>query len=124
MNKVVLWIWCFPQMVAGLLVKLITRAEKNGNHYKYHVAAGSVSLGEYIFLCPSHCGDERMLKHEQGHSVQSRFLGWLYVPIILIPSLIWAGCFEWYRKKYNVSYYAFYTERWADKISGVGRYHG
>lgn len=124
MKKVILWLWCFPQMIAGLLVKLLTRANKDGDHYEYNLMGGSVSLGEYIFLCPSHWGDERMVKHEQGHSVQSRYLGWLYVPIILIPSMIWAGCFGWYRKKYNVSYYSFYTERWADKISGINRYHG
>ena len=124
MKKVILWIWCFPQMLAGLIVKLFTRADKDGDHYEFQITSGSVSLGEYIFLCPSHWGDERILKHEQGHSVQSRYLGWLYVPIILIPSLIWAGCFEWYRKKYNVSYYSFYTERWADRIRGINRYHG
>lgn len=121
MKQIFLWIWCFPQNLVGLIVKHITKAEKKGNHYRFSIKCGSVSLGEYIFLCPSHWRDITTLKHENGHRVQSRMLGWLYLPIIGIPSLIWAGCFEWYRKKYNVSYYSFYPEKWADQIAGIDR---
>lgn len=122
MKKTFTWIWCFPQMVAGFLVRVCTRARKVGDHYEYNLKCGSVSLGEYIFLCPSHWGDERVLKHEQGHAKQSLYLGWLYLIVIGIPSVVWAGCLEGYRRKNNVSYYAFYTERWADKLGGVKRY--
>lgn len=115
------WIWCFPQQLAGWLVKVITKARIVGDHYEYDVKCGSLSLGEYVFLCPSHYGDEQVLKHEKGHSVQSRYLGWLYLFVIGIPSFIWAGCFGGYRKKHNVSYYSFYTEKWADKLGGVKR---
>lgn len=121
MEKLLLWIWCFPQMFIGFLVKCFTKAKKVDNHYEYNIPFGSVSLGEYIFLCPSHHGDEEVLKHEYGHTIQSKCLGWLYVFVILIPSMIWAGCFKDYRKKHNVSYYSFYTERWADKLGGVNR---
>ncbi len=114
-----MWIWCFPQMLLGLLVKVFTRAQKKDGYYLYGVQRGSVSLGEYIFLCPAHKGSARVLAHEMGHRVQSRMLGWLYIPVILLPSLIWAGCFEGYRRRKGVSYYAFYTEKWADKLGGV-----
>lgn len=114
-----LWLWCFPQNLLGFLVKVITRAEKVGDHYHYNIQYGSVSLGEYVFLCPSHWNNEKMLKHEMGHRIQSRKLGWLYLLVIGIPSIIWAGCFEGYRKKHNISYYAFYTERWANKLGDV-----
>ena len=116
-----MWIWCFPQMMLGFLVKVFTRAMPKGDHFEYSLESGSVSLGEYIFLCPSHWRDEEILKHELGHQMQSRILGWLYLPIIGIPSIVWAGCFNGYRKKHNVSYYSFYTERWADKLGGVKR---
>lgn len=115
----VIWIWCFPQQFAGLIVKLITKAQKKDTHYLYTVKSGSVTLGSYVFLCPAHWNDERVLKHEQGHTKQSLILGWLYLFIIGIPSFVWAACFERYRQKHNVSYYSFYTERWADKLGGV-----
>lgn len=121
MTKLLLWIWCFPQQLAGWLVKVITKARKVGDHYEYDVKCGSLSLGEYVFLCPGHYGDEQVLKHEKGHSVQSRYLGWLFLFVIAIPSFIWAGCFGDYRKKHNISYYSFYTEKWADKLGGVKR---
>lgn len=119
MKNILLWLWCFPQNLAGILVMLFTRARKVGDHYEYNIERGSVSLGEFIFLCPSHWGDKETLAHEKGHREQSRRLGWLYLIIIGIPSLIWCGCFEWYRKKHNVSYYKFYTEKWANKLGGV-----
>ena len=119
--RTLLWIWCFPQMLAGYLVRILTRAVERDGYFEYNLKSGSVSLGEYIFICPGHVGKPSVLKHEQGHRTQSRMLGWLYLPVIGIPSIVWAGCFEKYRKKHGVSYYAFYTEKWADKLGGVER---
>jgi hypothetical protein len=121
MKKLLTWIWCFPQMLVGWIVKLVTKAENWGDHYRFTVSCGSVSLGTYIFLCPSHWGNRVTIGHEKGHTKQSYILGWLYIPVILIPSMIWAGCFQKYREKHNVSYYSFYTERWADKLAGIER---
>ncbi len=121
MKHILLWVWCFPQMLVGFIVKNITKAKRKGYHYEFTIKCGSISLGEYIFLCPDHYGDRIVMRHERGHRVQSRILGWLYLPVIGLPSIVWAGCFEWYRKKYNVSYYNFYTEKWADKIAGINR---
>lgn len=115
------WIWCFPQMFLGLIVKLITKAQKCGEYYEFNIKGGSLSLGTYIFICPAHHGDGNTLKHEQGHTKQSYILGWLYLLVIGLPSLIWAKCFGWYRRKYNVSYFSLYTEKWADKLSGIER---
>lgn len=115
------WIWCFPQMLVGFILKLITRARKVKNHYRYNISFGSISLGTYVFLCPSHWLDDRALKHEQGHTKQSYILGWLYIPLVLLPSLIWAGCFDKYRQKHGVSYYSIYPENWADRLGGVKR---
>ena len=116
-----MWVWCFPQMLVGFLVKVFTKALNQGDHYWYGIGSGSVSLGEYIFLCPSQWGNVDILMHEKGHTAQSRMLGWLYLPIVGIPSVVWKVCFKKYRKKHNVSYYAFYTESWADKLGGVVR---
>lgn len=120
-KQILLWLWCLPQNLVGLAVMFFSKAEKKGNHYRFNSKLGSVSLGEYIFLCPEHWHDITVLKHENGHRVQSRMLGWLYLPLIALPSAIWAGCFGKYRQRKKRSYYWFYTEAWADKIAGITR---
>ena len=105
----------------GLAVKIFTGARSVRGHYEYGLKNGSVSLGEFIFLAPFDSGEERMLRHEMGHRVQSRMLGWLYLPVIGLPSLVWNICFKRYRERRGVSYYDFYTEKWADRLGGVGR---
>ena len=116
LKTILTWIWCFPQMFAGLILKLITRAKRDGDHYRYNIKSGSVSLGTYIFLCPFHWEDKEVLKHEKGHTLQSYILGWLWLVVIGLPSLIWCACFNGYRQKHNISYYDFYTEKWANKL--------
>lgn len=115
-------LWTLPQNIIGFIGYMIFR---KGYKYKYNGAFiievpnkyGSVSLGNFIFV--SNATGEETIKHEYGHTLQSKKLGWLYLFIIGIPSIIWASCFEGYRKKHNISYYAFYTERWANKLGGV-----
>ena len=121
MKQILLWLWCFPQNLVGFIVKKVTKAKRRGDHYEFNIKFGSVSLGEYIFLCPNHWDDEETLRHEQGHRTQSRMLGWLYLIAIALPSLVWAGCFVEYRKRKKRSYYWFYTEKWADKLAGIKR---
>ena len=121
MKQLLLWIWCFPQNLVGFAVKKATKARRKGDHYEFNIPFGSVSLGEYIFLCPDHWDNEEVLRHEKGHRTQSRMLGWLYLPLIALPSMIWAGCFGEYRKRKKRSYYWFCTEAWADKIAGITR---
>lgn len=119
-KQILLWIWCFPQNLVGLIVKHVTKAERKGDCYLFKSKFGSVSLGEYIFLCPEHYGVIKVKQHEQGHKKQSRMLGWLYIPVILIPSLIHAYRFRKSGKD-KKEYYKFYTERWADKLAGIKR---
>lgn len=121
MKKATTWFWCFPQNLLGFCLVLFTKARKAGDHYEYDLKSGSISLGDYIFLCPQHWNDETVLSHEKGHQMQSHKLGWFYLLVIGIPSIIWASCFEEYRKKHNVSYFDFYTEKWADRLGGVTR---
>ena len=123
-KQILLWIWCFPQMLAGFIVKQVTKATPRGGYYWFRVQSGSVSLGEYIFLCPKHYGNRKVMQHEKGHTKQSRMLGWLYLPLIALPSLIWAGIYITYGEKLKergISYYWFYTEKWADKLAGIKR---
>ena len=121
--KVLNAIWQLPQNIAGYIVLKVTKAYP-GCAYKDAVVfpwyrKDGISLGKYIFVPPT--VDLDYVKHEYGHTIQSKRLGWLYLFVIGIPSIVWAGCFKSYRKKHNVSYYSFYTEKWADKLGGVER---
>ena len=122
LKKFIMATWELPQNIAGYITKLIFKAQyvsdyKTANVFHWKVKYGSMSLGKYIFMCdPS---DKETLKHEYGHTIQSKYLGWLYLLVIGLPSLTWAWCFEGYRTKKGKSYYDFYTERWANKLGGV-----
>lgn len=52
---------------------------------------------------------DKSLKHGLGHSYQSQLLGWLYIPVIAIPSVL-------HNLVHYKLYYSFYTEKWADKL--------
>lgn len=79
---------------------------------------GGISLGRYIILSDRNGTKYNTWYHERGHSIQSMYLGPLYLLVIGLPSLLWAA---WGNEDRNRSYYSFYTERWADKLGGVKR---
>lgn len=126
--EILLWTWCLPQTLLGLVVKLIykgkpysvTYFDKIYHCYNFKNKSGSISLGKYILLCNAHKNNIRVIKHEYGHFKQSLMLGWLYLVVIGLPSFVWANWFSTYRLKHNISYYSFFPEKWADKLGGVG----
>ena len=81
--------------------------------------SGGISLGKYIIV--SVWAGEQTILHEKGHCMQSQRLGWLYLPIVGLPSIVWAGLYGRIIKKTPSEYYKFFTERWADKLGGVTR---
>lgn len=126
-----------PQHILGAFVKNVCKAKsittyKDATVYSWDMPGG-MSLGKYIFvpftgelITPagffiSKRKAELLIKHEYGHTRQSEILGWFYLPVIGLPSLIWALCFVKYREKTGKSYYSFYTEKWADKLGEVER---
>ena len=123
-------IWELPQNAVGFIVKKICKATpyttyKDANVYSWYINGG-LSMGKYIFVPfklakPTSQKVQQYIRHEYGHTIQSKYLGWFYLLIIAIPSLIWAGCFNWYRTKTGMSYYDFYTESSADRLGGVDR---
>ena len=128
MKKIIRSIWEFPQNALGFIVKKICDATpyttyKDANVYSWDINGG-MSLGKYIFvpfrhLDPKSFRVQSYIKHEYGHTIQSKYLGWLYLLVIGLPSLIWAQCFMGYRSRTGKSYYSFYTEAWANKLGGV-----
>jgi hypothetical protein len=131
-KKFLNYLWEAPQKLISLIVTKIFSAtpcgEYNGVKLYQWKRSDGLSLSGRIFL-PFEYNEKQQkrtyynnyVKHEYGHCVQSRKLGWLYLLIIGLPSIIWAGCFRNYREKHNVSYYSFFTEKWADKLGGVER---
>jgi len=129
----ILYLWQLPQNILGLLIIIFCRLflksdyinieYKNSRIICVHIEkAMAVSLGKYI-ICFHHkvFQHTKTIHHEYGHCIQSQFFGPLYLVIIGIASFSWALLFDKYRAKNNISYYAFWTERWADKLGGVTR---
>ncbi len=117
--------WGILQTLVGLVLFLGNLAISPKNRrYLFHGAVvtewnygGSVSLGLFIFVSKEGvCSDKRLIAHEYGHCVQSMILGVLYLPIIGLPSVIWAGMFRKFRYRKGIMYDAFYPERWATFI--------
>ena len=80
---------------------------------------GGLSLGRYIILNDKYKDYKgNTEKHELGHCYQSVYLGPLYLLVIGLPSLLWAA---WWNGSRGVSYYSFYTEKWADRLGKVKR---
>lgn len=124
MKNVLLYIWQLPQNIVGLLfylcllpVEYITESEYC-KVYKSNRMSGGITLGRYVFLSRLSAYNTKTIRHESiGHGKQSVWLGPLYLIVIGIPSLVWAGIFRFTNK----NYYWFYTERWADKLAGIER---
>ena len=145
MKTVVYWIiqctWGFIQTALGAVIFLLHICDK---HYIYHGAViteweakSSVSLGMFVFITDEpyfydklkddYTMDElagRLLVHEYGHTIQSLMLGPLYLILMGIPSTLWGflPSLNARRKKEDISYFSFFTEKWAnvlgEKITG------
>ena len=87
-----------------------------------------MGLGMFIFIGKCDVGDDEILAHEYGHTVQSVILGPLFLFVIAFPSLFWANSRKLirYRQKRGMNYYRFYPERWANRIAKkrLGKYPG
>ena len=135
----ILWqcTWGFVQTLIGFIGFLSNRRSR---HYFYHGAVitewdhpYSTSVGLFVFLSsdpmrdrkkPDENAFSKTLVHEYGHTIQSLILGPLYMIVIGVPSSVWflTPGFRKYREEKNVSYFSFYTEKWAnfcgEKVTG------
>lgn len=121
MKYLLMYLWQLPQNLLGALYRdLLAYKEKvyivnNTKDFTLYAkdTLGSVTLGRYIFIS-SRAGSDT-IKHEIGHVKQSQILGPLYLPLIGIPSILWATVHK--KIAPNKSYYWFYTEKWANKLA-------
>ena len=131
MKEILLYIWQLPQNLLGLLLLLWYKHEKvyhklNGRTFYYtHEMQSGISLGNYIIM--NREDREDGMKHEYGHSIQSRILGPFYLFVIgiisglynLIDRLIVEKMIGWERSMRI--YYNMPWEKWADKLGNVKR---
>ena len=121
--KVLLYIWQLPQNLLGLLLRVIykgTDSEYEGAVVRRSLKMqGGISLGRYIIV--GDYASDRTVMHEYGHCLQSLYLGPLYLLVVGLPSIIWAGLYGRVFKQTENGYYRFITERWADKLGNVKR---
>lgn len=120
--SILLWIWQAPQNVVGLVFRLIygwTAILFRGVDVVVSSRfPGGISLGRTIIVKRPYLDNPDTWNHEYGHTRQSLYLGPFYLLVVGIPSLLWA----WYwTPSRSVSYYSFYTEKWADRLGGVIR---
>ena len=128
MKSILLYLWQLPQNIVGALLLLYFRSRsevKDGvyrdvNVYFSIVMRGGISLGRYIFFDQRRVVTEQDLAHEYGHCLQSRKLGWLYMLVVGVPSIVHAA---FYRSDYSDlhGYYRYWCEAWADRLGGVKR---
>ena len=123
MKNTLLYIWQLPQNLIGLLLILIYKGNDdntNGIIVRRSLnMRGGISLGKYIIV--NQFARDNTVYHELGHCWQSMYLGWLYLIVIGIPSIVWAGLYGSIIKPTTNGYYKFYTEKWADKLGNVQR---
>lgn len=124
MKRILSYLWELPQNLIGLGLsfiykydELIPYGDKQIRYCKKF--SGGISLGNYVFVGTK---KKDIIKHEYGHTIQSKLLGPLYLFIIGIPSIVWASIYgtKLVPETKN-GYYKFYTERWADKLGQVER---
>ena len=122
--NLLLFLWQLPQNILGLLYIFISKGEYqycSGDVHIFTTASkyGSVSLGNFVFVSVRSSNLQYTLAHEMGHAIQSKYLGPLYLIVIGIPSFLWALSRRYSRKLRNKDYYSFYTEKWANQLSGL-----
>lgn len=124
-QKFLLWTWCLPQTILGLLVFIIT-LEQNVEirHYKSvnlnkldWDGFGGLSLGKYIFL-ESKKFDQKHIRHEYGHTIQNYILGPLYLLVVGIPSLTLSTLAR-FSDTVKRNYFNCFPENWADSLGKV-----
>jgi hypothetical protein len=133
-GRITLALWELPQNVLGVVNLAMQSAAKNvrgvtAERERIMIelrGTGAVSLGLFVFWTAEDSafvpvGPENR-DHEYGHSLQSRLLGPLYLPVVGLPStmrVLYAAMYRSMTGERWAHYYDGYPERWADRLGGV-----
>jgi hypothetical protein len=115
-----LFLWQLPQNIVALIMMLFLGKLKLVKYDKYCFAfqakkmSGAISLGNFIFLSPYSAKRDTTVAHEYGHVVDSQRMGFAYLFVIGLPSILNA----WFR--FTECYYDWFTEKRANKHAGLG----
>lgn len=124
-RNLILFIWQLPQHLLAILYigYLVMMCKDLGVDSRYKqaivipcVMRGAVTLGCYVFV-GLNSEYEKTVKHELGHTIQSKILGPLYLIVIGIPSITYCGLRRIFPSLRKKNYYDFYTEKWANNLS-------
>ncbi len=129
-----LMIWELPQNALGVsrLGLAFARGRVEGVRFEDErvmvemVEGAAISLGLFVLWTTTDnpyvpVGAENRA-HEYGHSIQSRMLGPLYLPVIGVPSTMRVAYAVAYRAMHGRrwdGYYRGFPEKWADELGGV-----
>lgn len=124
-RNLILFIWQLPQHLLAILYigYLVMMCKGLGVDSRYKQATvipcimrGAVTLGNYVFVGLNSKYRETV-KHELGHTIQSKILGPLYLIIIGIPSITYCGLRRLFPLLRRKNYYNFFSEKSADYLS-------
>lgn len=124
-RNLILFIWQLPQHLLAILYigYLVMMCKDLGIDSRYKqaivipcVMRGAVTLGCYVFV-GLNSEYRKTVKHELGHTIQSKVLGPLYLIVIGIPSITYCGLRRIFPSLRKKNYYDFYTEKWANNLS-------
>lgn len=109
---------CYTKTINGIKV-----------YFRKSLMRSGISLGNYIILDSIYDGwncVRTSVAHEHGHQKQSLYLGWLYLPLVGLPSAVRNIIDRVFHKNWDSDkrqkwYYSHYPENWADKLGGVHR---
>lgn len=123
--NLILFIWQLPQHIVAIIYfgYLVMMCKDLGVDSRYKqaivipcVMRGAVTLGNYVFV-GLNSEYKKTIKHELGHTIQSKILGPLYLIVIGIPSITYCGLRRLFPSLRKKNYYDFYTEKWANNLS-------
>ena len=124
-RNLILFIWQLPQHLLAILYigYLVMMCKDLGVDSRYKqaivipcVMRGAITLGCYVFV-GLNSEYRKTVKHELGHTIQSKILGPLYLIVIGIPSITYCGLRRIFPSLRKKNYYNFYTEKWANNLS-------
>ena len=124
-ENLILFIWQLPQHIVALIYfgYLVMMCKDLGVDSRYKqaivipcVMRGAITLGNYVFV-GLNSEYRKTVKHELGHTIQSKILGPLYLIIIGIPSITYCGLRRIFPSLRKKNYYNFFSEKSADYLS-------